>query len=206
MRMQKKIISLVLLISLFASPALAASDTGEHWAKDAITFVAARELFGGVGDGRFDPDGTMTRAMLVTVMGRLAMVKPTEDVTISFTDVEKDAWYAPYVAWATENKLVGGVGNNLFAPDRAVTRAELTTILYKYAQFAGFATDAPEIDLSTFKDLELVPNWATESMRWAVSQNIISGKTGNLLDPQGNATRAEVAVVIKRFIDKILEA
>lgn len=110
------------------------SDVSESfWGYDEVGFVAARELFQGVDDELFDPSGTMTRAMLVTVLGRLAGIDPADyDGQSAFSDVDADSWYGPYVAWAAENGVVEGVGDGLFAPDAPITREQMCTMLVRY--------------------------------------------------------------------------
>jgi hypothetical protein len=173
------------------------ADVRNHWAYDAIDFVISNGLFNGVSDADFAPDSTMTRAMFATVLARYA--GGTADGKASFGDVPAGKWYTDGVLWAAENGIVSGVGNDSFDPNGSVTREQLAIMLYSYAKYAE--SDINGIgDLSAFGDGENVSAWAEEAMKWAVSNGLISGKPGGLLDPKGTATRAEVATILQRFI------
>lgn len=201
--MKKRILSLFLSALLMITP-VAASDVTGHWAQEGISFVTARELFSGVGNGRFAPDDPMTRAMLVTVASRMAGVSLSPVSETGFSDVAPDAWYAPAVAWASSMHLVEGIGNGLFAPENPVTRVEFATILYRFLQDIGYPMPDAEASLDSYADAEDVPDWGRDGMLWAVAQGIIAGKPGNRLDPLANATRAEVATMIMRFYYALL--
>ena len=173
------------------------SDT--FWARDAIDFTTARELFSGTGGDTFSPNGPMTRGMLVTVLYRL------EDTAAQgqngFADVEDGAWYADAVIWASGNEIVNGVGGGLFAPERSITRQELAAMLYRYAGFLGADTSASAAgSLSAFKDRNLAASYAVEALEWAVGAGLMNGKNSTTLDPMGTATRAEVAAILQRLI------
>ncbi len=176
------------------------SDVSEKaWYYEAVEYAVENGLMNGVGGGKFDPEGTMTRAMLVTVLWRYEG-EPAEGEN-SFTDVPNGTWYTEAVAWAAANGIVGGVGNNRFDPNGIITREQMATILFRYAQKRGFDT-SKRGDLSVFPDSGKVSSWAKDAMRWAVAEQIINGSDGYLL-PQGNATRAQVAALLMRFIIKI---
>lgn len=172
-----------------------------HWAGEAVQFATARELFQGTGKGDFSPGVSMSRAMLVTVLHRLASEPAAEGV--SFPDVEQDGWYAKAVAWASEEGIVLGTGNG-FAPNAPITREALVAILFRYAQKQGLDTNAGTA-AAGFADGTSVSSWAAEAMNWAVANGILTGKTGNLLDPAGTASRAEVAAMIMRFVQNTMK-
>lgn len=177
------------------------SDTNGHWAADAILFASSRELFQGVGASTFVPDGTMTRAMLATVLYRLESA--AANGTSSFHDVIAGEWYADAVIWANQAGIVTGYGNGLFGVDDTITREQLATMLYRYAGYIGVSTDAAG-ELSRFSDVEEVSEWADRAMKWAVGCGLITGKDHASLDPAGTATRAEVATMLMRFVSLIV--
>lgn len=168
-----------------------------YWGKDAIAFVTARELFNGISDDQFAPAAPMTRAMLVTVLHRLEDT-PAAKADAAFPDVDAAAWYADAVAWASGNGIVTGTGSG-FEPDGQITREQLATILYRYADFLGLDTSAAGA-LSQFSDGDKVSAWAEEAMQWAVGSGLLTGKGNGTVDPTGNATRAEVAAILQRMV------
>lgn len=173
------------------------------WGYKAITFTAARELFEGVGNDLFKPDGTMTRSMLVTVLGRLAGIDPADYAGKSdFTDVDADSWYGPYVAWAAENGVVEGIGNGKFAPDDPITREQLCTMLVRYLGISDLNMPNVE-DPATFSDQTQISDWAAEAVECFRLSGIVEGFAG-AFRPQWNATRAEVSTVLARLITSIL--
>ena len=174
------------------------TDSKGHWGEDSINFVTERELYQGVGNGKFDTEGTMTRAMLVTVLYRLEG-ETKANYEHNFTDVADSQWYADSVAWANENNIVKGVADNSFDPDAFVTREQVATILYRYAQYLDMSTHHKG-DITQFNDHHEVSDWAKDAKSWAVGAGIIGGKPGNILDSNGNATRTEVAAIIERLI------
>jgi len=177
------------------------TDTDAHWGRNHIEFATSRGLFNGVGEGRFDPDGTMTRAMLATTLFRL------EDAAASgenkFADVPSDTWYTDAVTWANESKIVEGNGNG-FDPNGNITREQMATMLYRYANMLGMNTKAKG-DMSKYGDSDSISGWAKDAMEWAVGVGLINGKGEAGLDPQGNATRAEVATIYQRMIALIVK-
>ena len=158
-----------------------------------------------MGDNKFEPDTAMNRAMLVTVLWRYAG-SPKEG-TNTFTDVKTGQWYTDAVAWASSNSIVGGVGGGKFDPNGNVTREQLAAILYRYSSFKGIDT-GKRGDLSAFPDKSKVSSWAGEAYAWAVGEGLIGGNQINgqtLLDPQGNATRAQVATILMRYIENVVK-
>lgn len=178
-------------------------DIDSHWAKSAIEFVTARNLFKGVEEGKFSPNSNMTRGMLVTILGRLHDVDSTS--TSTFGDVATDAYYSPYVAWAANNDIVSGVGNNNFLPDKAISRQELATIIANYAKYAGIDKTSNQTIIKPFIDSEEISAWAKDAVKSVQSLGILAGTISNRFEPQSTATRAEVSLVIKRIVEKLLK-
>lgn len=181
------------------------SDVSEaFWGADAISFAAARGLFQGVGSGEFDPSGTMTRSMLVTVLGRLAGVDPADySGESTFSDVDADSWYGPYVAWAAENGVVQGVGGDRFAPNDPITREQLCTMLVRYLDSDGI--ELPQLtNPAAFTDEDQVSGWARDAVERFRQLGIVEGSDTGAFLPRNNASRAEVAAVFQRLITAIL--
>ncbi|MGM9553816.1 MAG: S-layer homology domain-containing protein [Faecousia sp.] len=167
------------------------------WYYDAVNYAVQNGLMNGVGNNQFDPEGSMTRAMLVTVLWRYE--GEPEAGKNPFTDVLNGQWYTEAVAWAAANGIVGGVGNNQFEPEGKITREQMATILYRYAEKKEIDT-SKRGDLSGFPDGGKTASWAKDAMQWAVAEGIINGSDGKLL-PQGDASRAQVATILMRFIE-----
>ena len=176
-----------------------------HWAHVGIDFVLKSGLFYGTSDTTFEPDGEMTRAMLVTVLYRLeGQPKPTTENP--FSDVAAGTWYTDAVIWAAENKIVNGIGGDLFDPDGSVTREQMAAILYRYSVFKGL-TMAQGAFAMTYPDEAGISAYALEAMRWANAEKLINGTEldGTVyLDPQGSATRAQVAAILMRYVQNVL--
>ena len=174
-------------------------DTG-RWYHEGVDYAIAHGLMNGVGNGMFEPESSMTRAMLVTVLWRYAGSPAGWENP--FTDVPNGSWFTQAVAWAAENGIVNGVGNHKFEPDSNITREQMAAILFRYAAMSGFDTSARG-NLDQYPDRGDVSGYAVEPLSWAVAEGLIKGTdngNGILLDPQGNATRAQVATIIMRFI------
>ena len=142
--------------------------------------------------------------MFVTVLGRAAGVEASEDAHSSFRDVADGQWYAPYVNWAAENGIVNGYDNETFAPDDAITREQMATILYRYAKYRG--VDVTAVDASrfhTFSDTDQVSDYAKAPMIWATDKGIINGMGDGTLAPQEKSTRAQVSQIIMNYDQKI---
>lgn len=173
-------------------------DINNHWAASSIAFVVNRGLMGGVADGQFGPNMQLTRGMLVTILGRLEGFDASKYTGSSFSDVSADAWYAPSVQWAAEMGIVSGVGDGKFAPDQAITREQLAAILANYAAKKNIELkDGPSVK---FADSNKISPWAASAMDAMVKAGIIRGNADGTLNPQGTATRAEVATMLQRFI------
>ncbi len=192
---------------LFKDNAKAFTDTGSHWAKDYIEFVTERELFNGTGNNRFSPDTGMTRAMFATVIGHLYERSYGEIETLSvhaFTDCNYDDYYGKYVDWAAEKGIIGGYGNGKFGPDDQVTREQMAAILHRFADFLGVVPSDMNTALN-YPDASAISSWAQSAALYCQTTGIITGRDGGNFVPQGTATRAEVAVILKRFIENTLD-
>lgn len=174
----------------------------DAWYHEGVDYALTNGLMNGVGGGRFEPDGQLTRAQLVTVLYRAAGEPDTGKQVNPFTDVADDAWYTKAVIWAANNGIVNGVAKNTFAPDDSITREQIAAMLYRYAG----AEAAKEDKLSAFPDAAKVSDWAKEALNWAVASGLINGVadangTANL-EPQATATRAQIATILMRWLEK----
>lgn len=184
-------------------PSAAFTDvSAKDWYHLSIDFVASHDLMGGIGDGKFDPEGTMNRAMLVTVLWRCEG-KPT-GAKNPFTDVPAGEWYTDAVAWAAENGIVNGVGDGKFDPLGNVTREQIAVILCRYTEVCDIADTSKRGDLRGYPDVKQVSDYAADALAWAVGEGLILGSEGKLL-PQGDATRAQVATILMRYLQMIEE-
>lgn len=210
--MKKRLLSLALALclvcSLLPGTALAAGENpftdvpASHWAHDDITYVYENDLMNGTDGSLFSPESTTTRAQVVTVLYRLAG-QPAADWANPFWDVPASAWFHDAVTWAWENDITGGVSSTHFGAGNAVTREQLATFLYRYAQDQGYDTSA-RADLSGYSDAGLVSSYATEALSWANATGLITGTTATTLSPQGSATRAQVATILSRFCQDVI--
>jgi len=175
----------------------------ESWYADAVDYASGHALMNGVGGGRFSPDATMTRAMVVTVLWRL-QGSPTAERTHSFGDVEDSAWYAQAVNWAFAHGIANGVNNSRFNPDGSITREQLAAFLYRYASYCD-PDLADHGALPNFPDKGTVSSYAEEALIWACGEGFINGiKDGAMtyLRPKSSATRAQVAAILMRYMEK----
>lgn len=170
-----------------------------HWAKEAIELVTARGIFQGTSDAYFSPDGAMTRGMFVTVLGRLAEAETTG--TSSFVDVSADAYYSPYVAWAAQNHIVEGVSATEFCPEQAISRQEMAAMFNRYV--TSMEIKLPSQGTVRFTDEEQIAAYAVEAVYALSEAGILNGRLEDRFEPRGTATRAEVAVMLERFISII---
>ena len=188
----------------YKNSAPAFTDIQKHWAADNILFVASRGLLSGISDTTFSPDTGMTRGMFVTALGRLAGINPDSYKTGKFTDVKADAYYAPYVNWAAQTGIVTGVTATTFAPDTNINREQMAVIMANYAKKLGY--DLPQtLKAVTFADNAQISSWAKDAVRTMQQAGILAGKNGNKFDPKGTATRAEVATVLRRFVEIVID-
>lgn len=180
------------------------TDIENHWAKDNILFVVSRGLLNGTSETTFSPNTGMTRGMFVTALGRLAGVDPADYQSGKFTDVKADAYYAPYVNWAAKTGIVSGTTDTTFAPDTNINREQMAVIMKNYAVKLGY-TVPKALEAVTFADNASISSWAKEAVKSMQQAGILAGKTNNRFDPAGTATRAEVATVLRRFVEIIID-
>ena len=171
------------------------------WFYDAVAYAYENELMDGVGGNRFAPNSATTRAQLVTILYRMEG-QPAVSGDLPFTDVEAGTWYTNAVVWAAQNGIVNGVGDDTFAPGNDLTREQLVTILYRYAESKGYDVSA-SADLAGYPDGEEIQAYAREAMAWAVAENIIRGMEDDTLKPAGNASRAQIATILMRFCEGV---
>lgn len=180
--------------------------TESDWFYDDVRFANQNGLFNGVEKDLFAPEEPMTRGMLVTVLWRLDGETAPKTAT-TFTDVDVNAYYADAVAWAAGSGIVNGVGGNKFDPEGNVTREQIAAILFRYASLKGVDT-AARADLTAFPDAEKTSAYAHDALSWAVAAELVKGtKEGSTiyLDPQGSATRAQVAAILSRYAQNIVK-
>ena len=175
------------------------SDVTGHWAAAAIDFVVRLGLFTGVGDGKFDPNGVLTRGMLVTVLGRYDEA-PVAGYVSPFTDVDANQYYAPYVAWAAQNNIVAGTGGSKFEPNAIVTREQAARILASYIRYASKIPFSSRV-LTPFTDEASISFWALEDVNFMRSHGLIEGHPDGSFNPSGSLTRAEASVILKRLVE-----
>ncbi len=172
--------------------------TGTDWFYNSVRYVFESDLMTGTAEDEFNPLLATNRAMIVTILHRLE--KTPEAPLGAFTDVLDGTWYTDAVAWAAANGIAEGFGEGLFGPELSVTREQIACFFYRYSQYAG--RDVSErAPLTGFVDGDMTSEWAKEAMEWAVGSGLIRGKDGNVLDPTGPATRAELATMLERFIE-----
>lgn len=181
------------------------TDIENHWAKDNIFFVVSRGLLNGTSATTFSPNTGMTRGMFVTALGRLAGIDPADYQAGKFTDVKADAYYVPYVNWAASKGIVSGTTDTIFAPDSQITREQMAVILKNYAAKLGY-TIPKTLEAVTFADNTKISSQVKEAVKSMQQAGILAGKTNNRFDPKGTATRAEVATVLRRFVEIIIDS
>ena len=172
----------------------------KDWFYGDVMFVYENGLMLGTSKTLFSPHGTATRGMMATILWRMEG-NPVPKGKNSFTDVEAGKWYADAITWTAENGIFAGYGKDKFGPDDPITREQLAAIFYRYADYKGYDLTVKG-NLDKFKDADKITDYAKTAMQWAVGSGLVKGKSGNLLDPQGTATRAEIAAMLHRFIEK----
>ena len=172
----------------------------KDWFYGDVMFVYENGLMLGTSKTLFSPHGTAMRGMMATILWRMEG-SPVPKGKNSFTDVEAGKWYADAITWTTENGIFAGYGKDKFCPDDPITREQLAAIFYRYADYKGYDLTVKG-DLDKFKDADKITDYAKTAMQWAVGSGLVKGKSCNLLDPQGTATRAEIAAMLHRFIEK----
>ena len=171
----------------------------KDWFYNDAMFVYKNGLMLGTSKTLFSPHGTVTRGMMATILWRMegSLAPKGEN---SFTDVEAGRWYADAITWATENGIFAGYSKDKFGPDDPITREQLTAIFYRYADYKGYKLTVTG-NLDKFEDADKITDYAKTVMQWAVGNGLIKGKAETLLDPQGTATRAEIAAMLHRFVE-----
>ena len=192
-------LALACAFSLNATAFAALDDTGYTdvdagaWYADAVSYVTDNGLMGGTSSTAFSPEDAMTRAMLATVLYRAADT-PAVTGTDDFTDTADGTWYADAVLWASRQGLVTGYGDGTFGTDDPVSREQIAAILWRYA-------GSPQAqDAQDFSDESAISAYAADAVGWARANGIVNGKENNTFDPQGNATRAEVATILRNYL------
>ena len=172
----------------------------KDWFYNDAMFVYKNGLMLGTSKSLFSPHGTVTRGMMATILWRMegSLAPKGEN---SFTHVEAGRWYADAITWTAENGIFAGYSKDKFGPDDPITREQLTAIFYRYADYKGYKLTVTE-NLDKFEDADKITDYAKMVMQWAVGNGLIKGKSENLLDPQGTATRAEISAMLHRFIEK----
>ena len=190
-------------VSAYFAPAASALPFNDvaytSWYYDAVKFVYDKSIMDGVSYYRFAPDATITRGMVVTMLWRMAG-EPYE-AAAGFTDVAAGRYYTTAVAWAAKNGIVEGMTSTTFAPDQAITREQLASILYRYAKWLGFSGYGS--DISGYTDAGKVSSYAYDAMSWAVRSGVVTGTSAKVLDPQGTASRAAAAQMFMNFYNYI---
>ena len=196
--------SKVTVEAIFAPTSVEPSDlpftdvSTSDWFYGAVKFVYENGLMDGVGNNLFAPNATLNRAMAVTILYRLEG-SPAVTTDAGFNDVAAGTWYTDAVNWAAANNIVNGVEGNNFDPTGSLTREQMATVLYRYAQYKGADVSASG-DLSGFVDSANVSSWAADAVKWAVGSGLVNGVEGNALAPQGTSTRAQAATILMRFV------
>ena len=170
----------------------------DDWFHDAVQYAYENGLMDGVGDGQFAPNATTNRAMVVTILYRLAG-EPAVSGDAAFTDVAPGLWYTDAVLWAAQKGIVNGISDTEFVPAGDLTREQLATILYRYAESMGYDVSA-QADLSGFPDAGDIQSYATQALSWAVAEGLLQGFEDDSLQPGGTATRAQIATILMRFL------
>lgn len=170
-----------------------------QWYHAAADYAIANGIFNGTSADTFEPNSTMTRGMLVTVLHRM-QGSPVPKAAATFTDL-KQGWYKDAVAWAAENGIVNGMGNRIFAPEQEITREQAMTMLMRYAKYTGVDV-SKQAALTSFQDGASVSAWAKDAVCWAVAAELVQGMPDGTIQPQGRCTRAQIAMILMRFQTK----
>jgi len=170
------------------------------WYHEYVDYVIENGLMYGIADDRFGPDVTTSRAMIVTILYRLEN-SPAVSGSSPFDDVAEGLWYTDAVKWAEANEIVEGYSPDKFGPNDLITREQLAAIMYRYSAFKGYDV-SKAADLTGYTDASSISDWAVPAMKWAVAEGLIAGRTTTTLVPRGNATRAEAAAILMRYIEK----
>ena len=176
-------------------------DIAGHWAEDEIVRAYHAGLVKGMEEDVFGPELPLTRAMFVTMLHRMAGEPAAERTETSFTDVPAGKYYAEAVAWAVEAGVVEGMSRTTFAPNRKITREQMATMLYRYAEKVDGRDVSARAELGSFTDGGTVSHWAEDALAWAAAEKIVNGFPNGSLQPVANATRAQTAAILCRYLD-----
>ena len=188
----------------YKTPAPVFTDTANHWAKDNIDFAVSRGLLSGTSDTAFSPDTAVTRGMFITALGRLSGADMSGYTKSSFSDVAEGSYYLPYIEWAVESKIVSGVGNGKFAPDKTITRQEIAIMTANYAASAGYTLPVVR-EVVTYADNASISARAKAAVKALQQAGVISGVDNNRFNPKGTATRAEAATILRNFTELVID-
>lgn len=204
----KRLLSLflsVVLLTTLSVPAAAAGNypfqdiSASHWASDAVGYVYENNLMNGTSPTAFQPEGTLTRAMFVTILGRMDGVETSQYSGSQFSDVAPGQWYSPYVAWSFQNHIVNGTGGGRFSPDLAVTREEIATMIARYVDTQGLTLPEADRPAAPFTDQAAISSWAKEGVELMRQTGLLSGYGDGRFGPHQTATRAEAATIFMRL-------
>ena len=180
-------------------------DVNENdWFYKAVEFCVKKGIFTGMTENSFQPDTHVTRAMFVTILGRLYEINPADYKTQVFDDVELGQWYSPYVQWALENEIVKGYDEKIFGPNDKITREQMCSIIVRYCEYAQIELEGL-ITEDKFEDDELISSWAKEYVKKSQMANLIQGRGNNKFNPLGSASRAEAATILMRLVQNVIE-
>ena len=176
----------------------------DDWFYRAVKYVYDNGMMNGIGNSLFAPNSNLNRAMMVQVLWNLEG-NPHVSTAIQYSDVASDAWYYDAVQWATAEGIVDGYGNGIYGPEDDITREQMALMFYRYAQHKGYDTTHGGMEIREFTDYAEISDWALEAVTWAVNAGLLNGKGNHILDPIGDATRAEVAQILMNFCENIAE-
>jgi len=188
----------------YITPSPAFTDTENHWGADDIDYVTSRGLISGTSATEFSPDTAITRAAFLMALGKLSGADVSGYTASSFTDVPATSPAMPYIEWAVKNNIVQGVGNNQFGSDNLITREQMAVMMVNYTKAAGYTLPVSR-QAYTFADDEAISAYAKDAVKAIQQTGVISGKPNNLFDPQGSATRAEAAAILRRFAELVID-
>ena len=173
------------------------------WYHDGVHYVLENGIMSGYGNGLFGPGNTTNRAMMAQILWNMEG-KPVVNYAMSYTDVDGEAWYTEAVRWVTAEGIMSGYGGGKFGPGDAMTREQLVTIMYRYAQYKGVDVSVGEdTNILSYDDALTVSEFAIPAMQWAVGSGAVGGRTNTTLNPKDTATRAEIATIIMRYCTEI---
>ena len=172
----------------------------DDWYYDVVKYAYDNGLMTGTSATTFEPNITTTRGMIVAILNRLEGNPTAADA--GFADVNSGDWYADAVNWAASVGIVNGYSDTQFGPNDPITREQMAAILYNYAEYKGYDVSA-RADISSYDDAANVSDWAIESVQWANAMGLVNGMTDTTIEPQGNATRAQIAAILSRYLTGI---